>query len=77
MENNHEKIKEHVKKYNRIYLYYFLAYIVVIALALMLDAPILLIPLLPLVIIHILTRCVDVAELDYLTNEQLFNDRHD
>ncbi len=80
MKTNHEKIKEHVKKYNRIYLCYFLAYIVVIALALLLDAPILLIPLLPLVIIHILTRCVDVAEMDILTNEQLFckelKDRH-
>ena len=77
METNHDKIKNHVKKYNRIYLCYFLAYIVVISLALMLDTPTLLVGLLMLVIIHILTRCVDVAEMDYLKNAQRFDDLKD
>ena len=74
METNHEKINTHIKKYNRIYLCYFLAYIVVVSLALILDAPMLLIGVLMLIIIHILTKGVDVAEMDYLTNEQLFDD---
>ena len=73
MEKNHYKITEHRRKYNTTYLCYFLAYIVVVSLALLLDAPALLIPLLMLIIIHILTRCVDVAEMDVLTNEELFN----
>jgi len=80
MEKNHYKITEHRRKYNTRYLLYFLAYIVVVALALLLDAPILVIPLLMLIIIHIITRCVDVAEMDYLKNEELFDDlkdRHD
>lgn len=78
MEKNHNKITEHIKKYNTTYLCYFLAYIVVIALALLLNAPILVIPLLALIIIHILTRCVDVVEMDDLLNEELddLKDRH-
>lgn len=77
MEKNHEKINAHVKKYNRTYFLYFLAYIVVISLALTLDVPMLLIGMLILVIIHILTRCVDVAEMDYLKNAQRFDDLKD
>lgn len=78
MEKNHYKINEHVRKYNRTYILYFLAYAVVISLALMLDAPILLIPLLMLIIIHIITRCVDVVEMNDLMNEELddLKDRH-
>ena len=74
MEKNYHKINSHIKKYNRIYLYYFFAYIVLVSLELVLDAPILLlIPLLLLLIIHILTRCVDAAKMDVLTNEELFD----
>lgn len=80
MENNHELIQRHVKKYNRTYTFYILGYIAVIALALLLDLPMLLIGVLILMIVHILTKCVDVAEMDYLTNEELFSndlkDRH-
>lgn len=74
MEKNHYKITEHRRKYNTRYWCYFLAYIVVVSLALLLDAPILVIPLLALIIIHILTRCVDVVEMDDLLNEELFDD---
>lgn len=74
MEKNHYKITEHRRKYNTRYLCYFLAYAVVIALALILNAPLLILPMLILIIIHILTRCVDVAEMDDLLNEELFDD---
>lgn len=78
MEKNHNKITEHVKKYNTRYWCYVLTYTVIIALALLLNAPILIIPLLALIIIHILTRCVDVVEMDDLLNEELddLKDRH-
>lgn len=80
MEKNHNKITEHRRKYNTTYLLYFLAYIVVVSLALLLNAPLLILPMLILIIIHIITRCVDVAEMDDLLNEELFDDlkdRHD
>lgn len=80
METNHEKIQAHIKKYNRTYWLYFLAYIIILSLALILYAPTLLIGMLILSVIHILTKCVDVAELDYLKNKQKFDDlkdRHD
>lgn len=73
MEKNHEKIKDHAKKYNRTYLLYFLDYVVVVSLAILLNAPILFIPLLILIIIHALTRCVDVAEMDILMNGESFS----
>ena len=74
METNHEKINAHIKKYNRTYWFYFLAYIVVVSLALSLDAPMLLVGVFILAVIHIITRCVDVAEMDYLKNAQRFDD---
>lgn len=77
MEKNHYKITEHRRKYNTRYILYFLAYIVVIALSLLLNAPLLILPMLILIIIHILTRCVDVAEMDDLINEELFDDLKD
>ncbi len=77
MESNHKLIQNHVKKYNRTYWFYFLAYIVVIALALSLDAPMLFVGVFILAVIHIITRCVDVAEMDYLKNAQCFDDFKD
>lgn len=80
MESNHEKITSHVKKYKRTYSFYWSAYIIIFFLAVILNAPMLLVGIAPLIIIHILTKAVGDAELDDLKNKELttphLKDRH-
>lgn len=72
MEKNHEKINAHIKKYTITYILYWLAYAAILAIALFLDEPILLVSIAILAIIHILTKGVDLAELDIMLNDELF-----